>query len=225
MKRVWLWWSSGKDSAWTLHELRQQADVEVVALVTTVNERFDRVAMHAVRRELLEDQARAAGLELRVVLIPHPCSNEEYEAAFRRTIDDAVGEGIELMAFGDIFLEDVRSYRENLFRMTDIEPLFPLWGRDTRALSREMIASGLRAKLTCLDPKVLPKELVGRELDAAFLAELPPGVDPCGERGEFHTFAWAGPCFSEPVPCTVGETVERDGFVFADLLPRVDARR
>jgi len=225
MKRIWLWWSSGKDSAWSLHELRQRDDVEVVALVTTVNERFDRVAMHAVRRELLEDQARAAGLELRVVLIPHPCSNEEYEAAFRRTIDDAVGEGIELMAFGDIFLEDVRSYREDLFRMTDIEPLFPLWGRDTHALSREMMASGLRAKVTCLDPKVLPRELVGRELDAAFLAELPPGVDPCGERGEFHTFAWAGPCFSEPVPCTVGEIVERDGFVFADLLRQVGAGR
>jgi len=219
MKRVWLWWSSGKDSAWTLHVLRNQPAIEVSALVTTVNERFDRVAMHAVRRDLLQAQARSAGAELRIVRIPHPCPNADYEAAFRNTVEEARKEGVACMAFGDLFLDDVRSYRESLLENTGIEPLFPLWGRDTRELAQEMVDGGLRATITCVDPKVLPRELAGREFDSRFLAELPEDVDPCGERGEFHTFAWAGPGFSSPVACTVGETVEREGFVFTDLIP------
>ena len=219
MKRVWLWWSSGKDSAWTLHVLRSQPGIEVTALVTTVNERADRVAMHVVRRELLDAQARSVGVELRVVPIPNPCPNADYEAAFRNTVDAARKEGVDCMAFGDLFLDDVRSYRESLLENTGIEPLFPLWGRDTRELAQEMVDGGLRATITCLDSTVVPRELAGREFDSSFLAELPEHVDPCGEGGEFHTFAWAGPVFSSPVGWTVGETVELQGFVFTDLMP------
>lgn len=212
-------WSSGKDAAWSLHVLRQQQDVEVVGLLTTINRTFDRVAMHAVREQLLEAQATAAGLPLRKVDIPFPCPNETYEKAMAEVCAKAVAAGIEVIAFGDLFLEDVRDYRIKALANSGLEPLFPLWGKDTALLAREMIAGGLRATLTCVDPKVLDSSFAGRDFDAALLAELPSSVDPCGERGEFHSFAWDGPMFTHPIPIQRGETVERDGFVFADLLP------
>jgi uncharacterized protein (TIGR00290 family) len=223
---VLLAWSSGKDSAFALHALRQAGDVDVLGLLTTVNATHDRVAMHAVRRELLEIQADAAGLPLRVVAIPWPCSNAEYEAAMAQAMEEARRDGVEAVAFGDLFLEDVRRYREDRLAAAGVQPLFPLWGRPTRALAEEMIASGLRATLTCIDPTKLPSSFAGREFDAALLASLPTGVDPCGENGEFHSFAWDGPMFRRPVAFRPGEVVERDGFAFADLLPAtVDARR
>jgi len=215
-------WSSGKDSAWSLHVLRRQGDVEVAGLLTTVNEAFGRVAMHAVRRELLEAQARAAGLPLTAVAIPYPCPNEVYEAAMARALAEARAGGIGAVAFGDLFLEDVRRYREERMAPTGLRPLFPLWGAPTRALAEQMIDGGLRARLTCVDPKALPDSFAGRAFDHDLVAALPPGVDPCGERGEFHTFAWDGPMFDHPVPVAVGEVVHRDGFVFADLLPDTD---
>jgi uncharacterized protein (TIGR00290 family) len=216
-------WSSGKDSAWSLHVLRDRGDVEVAGLLTTVNEAFGRVAMHAVRRELLEAQARAAGVPLHVVPIPSPCPNEVYEAAMARALAEARAAGVEAVAFGDLFLEDVRRYREERMAPTGLRPLFPLWGRPTRALAEEMIDGGLRARLTCVDPKVLDPSFAGRAFDRGLLEALPPDVDPCGERGEFHSFAWDGPMFDRPVPVAVGEVVHRDGFVFADLLPETDS--
>ena len=215
-------WSSGKDSAYSLHVLRQ-AGVEVVGLLTTVNSAHDRVAMHAVRRTLLEAQARAAGLPLRIVPIPSPCPNEVYEAAMDAALVTARLAGVEAIAFGDLFLEDIRRYREEKLAGTGLTPLFPLWGRPTRALADEMLASGLEARLTCVDPRVLPASFAGRAFDAALLRDLPPGVDPCGENGEFHTFAWSGPMFRAPIEVRPGEVVTRDGFVFADLLLLQDA--
>jgi len=212
-------WSSGKDSAWALHTLRQAGEVEVVGLLTTMNAEFDRVAMHAVRRALLEAQAEAAGLPLVTIPLPWPCSNEQYEAAMARGLAEA-REGLDFtaVAFGDLFLEDVRAYREQRMEGTGLTPLFPLWGRPTPRLAREMVAGGLRAVLTCVDPRHLPLAFAGRTFDAALLDDLPDAVDPCGERGEFHTFAYAGPMFSRPVERELGEVVERDGFVFADVL-------
>lgn len=212
-------WSSGKDSAWALHTLRQQGEVEIVGLLTTVNETADRVAMHAVRSELLRAQAAAAGLPLHVVGIPSPCSNEQYEAAMGAFIQRARADGITAIAFGDLFLEDIRQYRVQKLVGTGIEPLFPIWGIPTDHLARTMIAGGLRARLTCVDPKQLSESFVAREFDQALLAELPASVDPCGERGEFHSFAYAGPMFSAPIAIRSGEIVTRDGFTFADLLP------
>lgn len=212
-------WSSGKDSAWALHVLRAQNEVDVVGLVTTVNSRYDRVAMHGVRRALLEAQAAAAGLPLWIVEIPSPCTNEQYEAAMAGIVARAVGQGIHLMAFGDLFLEDIRAYRVDRLRGTGVDPLFPLWAIPTDQLAARMVAGGLRAKVTCIDPRALRPSFVGRDFDADFVAALPPTVDPCGERGEFHSFAYAGPMFSQPIAVTVGEVVERDGFVFADVLP------
>jgi uncharacterized protein (TIGR00290 family) len=212
-------WSSGKDSAWSLYELRAAGEVEVVGLLTTINEAFDRVAMHAVRTELLRAQAAATALPLWPVPIPWPCSNAEYEAAMAAAMARARAEGITQVAFGDLFLEDVRRYREERLAPIGITPLFPLWGTPTDALARRMVEAGLRARLTCVDPKSLDARFAGREFDAALLAELPPTVDPCGERGEFHTFAYDGPMFGRPVPVRAGEVVRRDGFVFADLLP------
>jgi uncharacterized protein (TIGR00290 family) len=209
MDPVWLWWSSGKDSAWALHALRA-AGTPVGALVVTVNRAFDRVAMHAVRAELVRRQAAAAGLPLHVVEIPNPCSNDEYEAAFAGAVLAARSAGAGGMAFGDLFLADVRAYRERLLAGTGLAPVFPLWGRDTLELAREMLAGGLRAFLTCVDPKQVPPALAGRAFDASLLAELPPGADPCGERGEFHTFAWDGPMFRAPIPVRVGECVARE---------------
>lgn len=216
--RLLLSWSSGKDSAWTLHRLRMQDAFDIVGLVTTVNEAFDRVAMHGVRAELLAAQAAAAGLPLWRIDLPWPCANAEYEARMRALIERARAADVTHMAFGDLFLDDVRAYRERQLTGTGITPLFPLWGSDTGQLARDMLAGGLRATLTCVDPKQLPARFAGRTFDHALLAELPRGVDPCGERGEFHSFCHAGPMFRQPIATTPGETVERDGFVFADLL-------
>ena len=211
-------WSSGKDSAWSLHVLRKRQEVDVVGLLTTVNEVYARVAMHAVRVELLEAQAEAIGLPLWKISIPSPCSNEEYEAAMLAAIERAKSEEINTYAFGDLFLEDIRRYREERLRETGVSPIFPVWALPTKELAREMIAAGLRARVTCVDPKQLPASFAGREFDAAFLADLPPTADACGERGEFHTFAYDGPMFKHSVPVQSGEIIERDGFVFADLL-------
>jgi uncharacterized protein (TIGR00290 family) len=218
-RKALLSWSSGKDSAWSLHVLRQRGEVEVIGLLTTINRVHDRVAMHAVRTELLRAQASAAGIPLWEVPIPSPCTNAEYEAAMGEAMARARGDGIDAVAFGDLFLEDIRAYREEKLRGAGMTPLFPIWGLPTGALARDMIAGGLRARLTCVDPKQLPGSFAGREFDAALLAELPASVDPCGERGEFHTFAYDGPMFRARVVVTAGEVVERDGFVFADLAP------
>jgi uncharacterized protein (TIGR00290 family) len=212
-------WSTGKDSAWSLYVLRQTPGIEVAGLFTTVNAAFDRVAMHAVRRALLEAQAAAAGLPLHVIEIPWPCPNEAYEARMGAFVAEQTARGVEAMAFGDLFLEDIRAYREAKLANSGIAPLFPLWGRDTAALAEEMIAGGLKAHLTCVDPKKLPAHFAGRAFDRALLAELPAGVDPCGENGEFHTFVYDAPVFSHPIEVRSGEVVERDRFVFADLLP------
>jgi uncharacterized protein (TIGR00290 family) len=218
MKRILLSWSSGKDSAWSLHVLRQRAEYEVVGLLTTFNEVADRVAMHAVRRELVERQAAATGLPLWSVPLPWPCSNEQYQSLMAQTCAKAVAEGIEGIAFGDLFLDDVRAYREKQLKDTGLQPLFPVWGLPTRALAQEMIASGTRAKLTCIDTKKLDPSFVGREFDEALLSALPGEVDPCGERGEFHSFVYAGPMLNAALSIAVGETVVRDQFVFADLM-------
>lgn len=212
-------WSTGKDSAWSLHVLRQDPSVEVAGLFTTVNEAFDRVAMHAVRRQLLKAQAAAAGLPLHVIDIPWPCSNEAYEQRLGAFVAAQKAAGVEAMAFGDLFLEDIRAYRVDKLAGSGIEPVFPIWGRDTAQLAREMIAGGLKARLTCVDPAKLPAAFAGRQFDAELLADLPEGIDPCGENGEFHTCVYAGPIFSRAIDVDLGEVQTRDGFVFADLLP------
>jgi len=210
-------WSSGKDSAWMLHVLKQDSSIEVGGLLTTMNEEFDRVAMHAVRRRMLEEQATAAGVPLRTVPLPWPCSNEHYEARMRAAVAQAVAEGFTHVAFGDLFLEDVRKYREEKLAGTGLTPLFPIWGIPTDLLASEMVEHGLRSVLTCINPKHLDRSFAGRHFDRALLADLPAGVDKCGERGEFHSFAYDGPMFSRPIAVTVGEVVDRDGFVFADV--------
>jgi uncharacterized protein (TIGR00290 family) len=217
--RVALAWSSGKDSAWTLHALRLDPRFTVVGLLTTVNAAYDRVAMHAVRRRLLEAQADAAGLPLHVAEIPYPCPNETYEAVMASAVERLRADGVEGIAFGDLFLEDVRRYRERQMAGTGLAPLFPLWGRPTAALAREMVDGGLQARLTCVDPRVLPASFAGKTYDENLLRELPDDVDPCGERGEFHTCVVAGPMFARRIGVTPGEIVRRDVFVFSDLLP------
>ncbi len=218
--KVLLSWSSGKDSAWALHMIRRQPDLEVVGLLTTFNEAFDRVAMHAVRRELVEAQAAAAELPLVPIMLPYPCTNEVYEERMKAAIADAKEAGITGIAFGDLFLEDIRAYRIRLLQGTGLEPLFPIWttSEDTPALARRMLASGLGAALTCVDPKQLDGRFVGRQFDEQFLTELPASVDPCGERGEFHTFCHRCPEFNTDIPVYAGEILERDGFWFADYL-------
>jgi uncharacterized protein (TIGR00290 family) len=226
-RRVLLSWSSGKDSAWTLHMLRKEPDTEVVGLLTTVNMAHGRVAMHATRHGIVEAQARAAGLPLHVVPLPWPCSNEFYERAMREAIEDGLRRRATHVAFGDLFLEDIRAYRIRQFQGSGLEPLFPIWHEPTGELARRMIDGGVEAVVTCVDPKKLPRSFCGRRFDHAFLDELPQGVDPCGENGEFHTCVLAGPMFREPVRAAVGEVAERDGFCFADLMPGpadVDAR-
>jgi uncharacterized protein (TIGR00290 family) len=218
-KKTLLSWSSGKDSAWALHVLRQQPELRIVGLITTVNQLYQRIAIHAVRLELLERQAEAVGLPLQIINLPSPCSNAQYETAMEKFVEESRQEGIECMAFGDLFLQDIREYREAKLAGTGITPLFPLWKMPTDLLAREMISSGLRAMISCVDPQQLPASFAGREFDEALLAALPKEVDRCGERGEFHTFAFDGPMFSKPVDITVGEIVEREGFVYADLLP------
>jgi uncharacterized protein (TIGR00290 family) len=221
--KAWLAWSSGKDSAWALHTVRQSGEFEVVSLLTTVNRTYQRVAMHAVRESLLEIQADAAGLPLVKVAVPTPCPNEIYEQAMGEAMERARAEGVRHVIFGDLFLEDIRAYREKQLAACGMTPVFPLWRQDTRELAEEMLAGGLSAYLTCVDPRKLGDEFAGRRFDAELLAAFPPGVDPCGENGEFHTFAYAGPMFREAIPVVVGEIVEREGFVFADLLLRASA--
>lgn len=210
-------WSSGKDSAWMLHVLKQDPSIEIGGLLTTMNEQFDRVAMHAVRRRLLEVQAAAAGVPLRMIQLPWPCTNVQYEERMRAAVSQAVAEGFTHVAFGDLFLEDVRKYREEKLSGTGLTPLFPIWGIPTDDLALRMVENGLRSVLTCVNPKHLDRSFAGRQFDRALLAELPAGVDKCGERGEFHSFAWDGPMFTRPVAIQVGEVVDRDGFVFADI--------
>jgi uncharacterized protein (TIGR00290 family) len=212
-------WSSGKDSAWALDALRRSSDTEVVGLLTTVSAPHQRVSMHAVRRALLEAQAEAVDLPLRVVELPAPCSDADYQVLMAHAMERAHADGVRAVAFGDLFLADVRRYRERQLAGTGIAPLFPLWGQPTWALAESMLAAGLRAFVTCVDPVKLPADVAGRPYDRALLATLPPSADPCGERGEFHTFVWDGPAFRRPVPVRVGEVVRRDGFVFADLVP------
>jgi uncharacterized protein (TIGR00290 family) len=218
-KRALLAWSTGKDSAWTLHVLRGRPEIEIAGLFTTVHEQAAEVAVHAVPLELLEAQARATGLPLHRVPIPHPCPNAAYEAAIAAFVAQAKRDGVTHLAFGDLFLEDIRRYREGQLAASGVEPLFPLWGRDTRALASEMTAAGLRAWIVCVDSKQAPREWAGRVFDSEFVAAIPEGIDPCGERGEFHTFAFEGPMFSQPVRASAGGIVERDGFVFAGLRP------
>lgn len=218
MKRIALSWSSGKDSAWSLHLLRRDPEIEIVSLITTINEAFDRVAMHSVRRQLLERQAEAAGLPLWVIPLPWPCTNDEYESRMRQVCARAVGEDIQAIAFGDLFLADIRAYRERQLEGTGLDPMFPVWQIPTAELARDMIAAGLRAKITCIDPNRLSPDFAGRDFDAQFLADLPRDVDPCGENGEFHSFVYQGPMFHHPIPVRAGDIVERDGFVFADLM-------
>ncbi len=220
-KKTLLSWSSGKDSAWALKVLREQADFEVVGLLSTITEEFERVAMHAVRKTLLHQQASSAGLPVWLVNLPFPCSNQIYEERMGAIIRAARAEGIEDIAFGDLHLAHVRQYREQMMEGTGMTPVFPLWGRPTAELAREMIAGGLRAQITCIDPRHLPSSLSGSEYNLNFVNALPPEVDPCGENGEFHSFAFDGPMFRRPIDFAVGETVERDGFVFTDLLPVV----
>jgi uncharacterized protein (TIGR00290 family) len=217
MKRVLLSWSSGKDSAWALHVLRGNPGLEICGLLTTLNSEFDRVAMHGTRRTVLEAQAQAAGLPLWNVPLPWPCSNEVYEQRMADVCRRAVAEHVDAVAFGDLFLADVRSYRENQLKGTGLEPLFPLWQIPTDQLAREMIAGGLRARLACVDKKQLAAEFAGRNFDEQFLRDLPAAADPCGERGEFHTCVYAGPMFAAPIQLEAGEVVDRDGFVFADF--------
>jgi uncharacterized protein (TIGR00290 family) len=212
-------WSSGKDSTLALAVAREDPDLEVVGLLTTLNGAADRVAMHAVRRELLRAQGAALGLPVHEVDLPWPCSNEEYESLMRAAIDAATGQDVSRIVFGDLYLEDVRGYRERALAGTGIEPVFPLWGRPTRALAGEMVDRGIRATLTCVDPRQLDASYAGRAFDRDLLADLPPSVDPCGENGEFHTFVHDGPGFAAPLEVCSGEIVERDGFVFADVLP------
>ncbi len=217
MKRTLLSWSSGKDSAWSLRLLRLQNEYEIVGLLTTFNQAANRVAMHAVRRSLVEAQAKAAGIPLWDVDLPWPCSNADYECIMTETCKAAVQAGIECIAFGDLFLTDIRAYREKQGENSGLQPIFPVWDMPTRELARSMIKSGMRAKLTCVDPKLLAPEFVGREFDEQLLSEFPPDIDPCGENGEFHTFVYAGPMFRHDLSVEVGEIVSRDGFVFADL--------
>jgi uncharacterized protein (TIGR00290 family) len=211
-------WSSGKDAAWALHAIRLAKRIEPAGLLTTVTAAYRRVSMHGVREELLVRQAEEVGLPLRVVSIPSPCPNDLYEEAFLAELARARTAGITHVVFGDLFLEDVRAYRERLLEGAGLVGVFPLWGRDTGALAMEMLAGGLRAVLVCVDPEKVPASFAGRDFDPKLLGELPAGIDPCGERGEFHTFARAGPMFRREIEVARGEVVQRDGFVFADLL-------
>lgn len=221
-KKILLAWSSGKDSAWALHVLRQQGQYEVAGLMTTINSAFDRVAMHSTRRALVEMQAEAAGLPLITAPIPWPCSNAEYESAMKQVCEQALAQGVTAIAFGDLFLTDVRAYRERQLQCSGLEPLFPIWGRPTSELAQEMVKAGLRAKLVCVDPKQLPASFVGRDFDQSLLDDLPAAVDPCGENGEFHSCVHAGPMFQRAIAVRTGEIVERDGFWFCDLLPEAN---
>jgi uncharacterized protein (TIGR00290 family) len=223
MKKILLSWSSGKDSAWALHLLRKQGGVQLAGLLTTFNAAAERVAMHAVRRALVEAQAERTGIPLWPVEIPWPCSNSQYEEIMAGVCSRAVQEGIQGIAFGDLFLEDIRAYRERQLAGTGLEPLFPVWQIPTRKLALDMIAAGVKAKLTCVDPKKLDRSFAGCDFDRNLIGKLPEHVDPCGENGEFHTFVYDGPMFSRPIEVQTCEIVERDGFVFADIRPGFSA--
>jgi uncharacterized protein (TIGR00290 family) len=218
-------WSSGKDSAWALHEMRRAGDCDIVGALTTVTDTFARVSMHGVRQELLLAQLAAAALPPTLVRIPYPCPNEIYEARMAAALADAKALGVTRIVFGDLFLPDVRRYREEKLAGTGIAPLFPLWKRPTAALAREMIAAGVETYLTCVDLRQLPKAFAGRQLDDGLLAELPAGADPCGENGEFHSFVAAGPMLSRRIPVAIGEKIERDGFAYTDLMLDENLRR
>jgi uncharacterized protein (TIGR00290 family) len=219
MKKALLFWSSGKDSAYALHLLRRHDEVDVVGLITAVNRPVRRVAVHAVREKLLTAQAQACGLPVRRLALPDPCPNEHYEAVIGDALAEAGRRGVTAAIFGDLHLQDIRAYREQLLTGTGIEPLFPLWGRDTSALADEMVSAGLRARVSCVDLNVLPASFAGRHYDRQFLADLPPGVDHCGENGEFHTFVYDGPMFRHPIALRVGRVSQRSGFVYADFFP------
>jgi len=217
--RVVLSWSSGKDSAWTLYQLQQSEDIEIVGLLTTINAEFNRVAMHAVREELLDAQAKAADLPLFKVPLPWPCSNAEYESAIKSAFEKIrVEYDVTHIAYGDLFLEDVRQYRINLMKESSLTPLFPIWGLPTKELASTMVANGLSAYLTCVDPKQLSSDFSGHQFNKEFLSSIDENVDPCGENGEFHTYVYSGPMFKSEIPVQVGEIVKRDGFVFTDLM-------
>jgi uncharacterized protein (TIGR00290 family) len=216
--KAWLSWSSGKDSAWALHVVRERGELDVVALLTTVNEAFGRVAMHGVREALVDAQAERAGLPLVKVPIPYPCPNDAYERAMAAAMERARGEGVTHVVFGDLFLEDIRQYREQQLARCGMTPVFPLWRLDTAELARRMVAEGLEGWLACIDPRKLDRRFAGRKFDARLLEELPAGIDPCGEYGEFHTFASAGPMFRSTIAVETGEVVEREGFLYTDLL-------
>lgn len=217
--RAWLAWSSGKDSAWALHVLRSRGEVDVVGLLTTYTEPFERVSMHGVRLALVRAQAAAVGLPLHLVAIPAPCPDAEYRARMGVAMDAARAAGVTHVAFGDLFLADVRAYREAQLAQAGLAGLFPLWGEDTTALMATMLAAGVEAWVTCVDPRQAPRALAGQRLTSSVIAALPPGVDRCFERGELHTFAAAGPAFTHRVEVRPGAVVDRDGFVFAELLP------
>lgn len=212
-------WSSGKDSAWALHETRAACDFEIVGALTTVTDTFNRVSMHGVREQLLRAQLDAAGLRAEIIYIPFPCSNEIYEHKMAGAMADARASGVTHIIFGDLFLEDVRSYRERQLSGTGIVPIFPLWGRQTHTLAHDMIDAGTEAYVCTVDLKTLPAAFGGRRFDRSLLESLPPGIDPCGENGEFHSFVAAGPMLSRRVAVKIGETIERDGFAYTDMSP------
>ena len=223
MKRALLSWSGGKDCAWALERLRG-APVKIEALLTTINEQADRVAMHGVRRELIEEQAHSIGIPLWTAPLPWPCPNGRYEEVMAEVCGRAVNHGIEAVVFGDLFLEDIRAYRERMLAGTGLEPLFPLWGEPTHSLAREIMTGGLHARLACIDRKKLDASFAGREFDARLLEILPPDVDPCGENGEFHSFVYDGPMFRRPIAVEPGVLHEDGDFVFADLMCPVSSR-
>jgi len=220
-KHTLMSWSSGKDSAWALYKLQQDPQIHLKGLFCTINKEFERVAMHGVRIELLKLQAKQIGLPLEILELPYPCSNEDYEHIMGAFIHRIQKNEIECIAFGDLFLEDIRAYREEKLKDTGIQPIFPLWGIPTASLSREMIDGGLKTIITCVDPKQAPVDLAGKNYDHAFLDSLPDSVDPCGENGEFHSFVYDGPMYNHQIKITVGDTVERDGFVFADIMTAI----
>jgi uncharacterized protein (TIGR00290 family) len=219
MKKTLLSWSSGKDSAWVLHLLRQDSAIDLVGLFTAVNQKYNRASMHATRSEMLQRQAAAADLPIQTINLPDPCTNEQYDAVMRDFVTESITKGIQCVAFGDLFLEDVRKYREKQLEGTGLEPLFPLWGLPTGELADEMLSAGLEAYVSSVDLKKLPAHFVGRKWSRDLIAEFPQGVDPCGENGEFHTIVAGGPMFAMPISVKVGETVERDGFAYADIIP------
>ena len=219
-RRALMSWSSGKDSAWALYKLQQNPEIDLAGLFCTVNKEFGRVAMHGVRVELIQKQAKSIGLPLEIIEIPYPCSNAEYEKIMDRFVERAKDDNIEYFVFGDLFLEDVRNYREEKLNGSGIKPVFPVWGIPTDRLAREMIGGGLRALITCIDPKKTPKEFIGREFDEELLDSLPETIDPCGENGEFHSFVFDGPMFKEQIEIFPGQIVHRDDFVFIDILPK-----